>query len=92
MLFFSLLIFLYNDVICKQLCKKNVGSYIGVVDDVHFVAFGFLFVLLLYRLHEKLFLMQLSECVRFFCFFGDELVFCVWFVEKQNQLLPSYLS
>ncbi len=47
-----------------------------VVDDVLFVAFGFLFVLLLYGLNEKLFLMQLSECVRFF-FSGDELVLYV---------------
>jgi hypothetical protein len=35
-----------------------------------------LFVLLLYGLNEKLFLMQLSECVRFF-FSGDELVLYV---------------
>jgi len=39
-----------------------------VVDDVLFVAFGFLFVLVLYGLNEQLFLMQLSECVRFFFF------------------------
>ncbi len=80
MLFFSLLIFFYNNATYEQLCKKNVGSSIGVVDDVLFVAFGFLFVLLLYRLHEKLFLLQLLECVPFFFFvnfFGDELVLCV---------------